>query len=292
MGLFRKKDPNQNTRRQRPRPVRLEVSARGAASKPRERAQKLGAVVLLMVALAGTGWAAIEGFSIVGDRLFLQNDRYTIRRIDLTTDGTLPISHLREYAGVSEGQNLFSVDIRQIAHNIERTPRVRSAEVQRILPDTLVIRVRERVPIARVAEGAFGIPSAVDREGYLLGPSIGRGLPVISGLSETGLSPGSKITDEKTLDAIRVLDICEQSKLGTLLGIQAINVRHPDRLDLALATGARVDLGRDRLEWRLEKLADLILTHRELGMELEYADLTVDRNFPVRTRAAMEAKAR
>jgi cell division septal protein FtsQ len=253
---------------------------------------KIGALVMLTVALAGAVWAAKHGLAHAGERLFARNDKFTIREIEVTTTGTLPVSNLREYAGVAEGQNLFAVDIEQIARNIERTPRVRSAEVRRVLPDKLSIRVHERVAIARIAEGATGLPMAVDRDGFVLGPSVGRGLPIISGLAEKGLAPGSIIRDSRALDALEALHVCEQTKLGTLLNIQAINVKHPDYLDLALASGARVDIGRDRIAWRLEKLADLISTHRELGMELEYADLTVDRNFPVRTRHAPEARAR
>ncbi|MCS6771523.1 MAG: FtsQ-type POTRA domain-containing protein [Kiritimatiellae bacterium] len=292
MSLFRKSASSSNVRRSRGRESVLAVNARGGSAKGRERVQKTAALTILCLALLVTGWAAYAGLSVAGDHLFARNERYRIRQIDISTDGTLPITHLREYAGVSEGQNLFAVDIRQIARNIERTPRVRSVEVRRILPDTLSIRVRERIPLARVAEGAAGAPTGVDREGFILGPGVGRGLPIISGVSETGLSPGSVLTDPKTLDAIRLLEICEQSKLGPLLRIQAVNVRHPDYLDVALASGARILLGRDKLEWRLEKLADLILTHRELGLEIETADLTVDRNFPVRTRPIVEARAR
>lgn len=291
MGLFGKKEESRNFRKSRPRGTSLAVSARGNG-KGRDRMHKIGALLLLAVALAGSVWAAATGISRAGDHLFSQNSRFTITQIDLTTNGTLPLSNLREYAGVTEGQNLFAVDIQQIARNIERTPRVRSAEVRRVLPDKLVIRVQERTALARIAEGATGLPMAVDRDGFVLGPSVGRGLPIISGVSESGLAPGSIVRDAKTLDALQALEVCEQSKLGALLRIQAINVKHPDYLDLALASGARVDLGRERIAWRLEKLADLIATHRELGMELEYADLTVDRNFPVRTRPLTEARAR
>lgn len=292
MGLFRKKNHAGNFRRNRSRGASLMVSARSGGAKGRDRMHKFGALLLLAVAAAGTVWAARAGLTRAGEHLFSQNDRFTIAQIELTTNGTLPLSNLREYAGVAEGQNLFAIDIEQIARNIERTPRVRSAEVRRVLPDKLVIRVQERMALARLAEGATGLPMAVDRDGFVLGPSVGRGLPIISGVSESGLAPGSVVRDAKTLDALHALEVCEQTKLGALLRIQAINVKHPDYLDLALASGARVDLGRERIEWRLEKLADLIATHRELGMELEYADLTVDRNFPVRTRPLAEARNR
>lgn len=291
MGLFRKKDKRGNFRKVR-RETSLQVSARGNG-KGRDRMHKIGALLLLMTALAGTVWAAVSGIHRAGEYLFANNDRFLIRQIDLTSTGTLSPSHLREYAQVAEGQNLFAVNLAQICRNLERTPRVRAAEVRRQLPDTLVIRVQERAALARMAEGAAGFPMAVDRDGFILGPSTGRGLPLITGISERGLAPGSTIADPKVLEALQALEICEQTKLGALLRIQVVDVRHADRLDLALASGARIDLGRDRLQWRLERLAETIATQRELGLEIDYADLTVDRNFPVRTRApAAEARAR
>lgn len=291
MGWFKKKESRGNYRRTKGRPSMLAVNGRGSG-KGRDWIHRTGAIVLLLAALAGIGWLAVSGLSRLGEHLFAQNDRFTIRRIDLTSTGTLSASHLREYAQVAEGQNLFSVDIALVARNLERTPRVRSASVHRRLPDTLVIRVEERTALARMAEGAVGIPMAVDCDGIVLGPGGIRGLPQITGTPESGLAPGSVIRDEKTLQALQVLDLCEQSRLGELLRIQAVNVRHADFLELTLASGAKIEMARNQFKWRLEKLADLVATQRELGQEIEYADLTVDRNFPVRTRTQTEARLR
>lgn len=290
MGWFKKEEKRTNVRKRRG--SALQVTAR-ANAKGRDRVHKVGAVLLILVALAGSVWAAVSGVARAGDHLFSQNARYIISRIDITSSGTLSPAHLREYAGVSEGQNLFAINIQQIIRNLERTPRVRSAEVIRKLPDTLIIRVTERSALARIAEGARGYPMTVDRDGYILGLSGGRGLPLISGVSDSGLAPGSVIREEKTLDALHALDICAETRLGEALQIQAINVKNPAFLDVTLASGARVEMGRDKLKWRLERLTELIYTQREMGQELEYVDLTVDRNFPVRTRvAATEARKR
>ncbi|MCZ7591978.1 MAG: FtsQ-type POTRA domain-containing protein [Kiritimatiellae bacterium] len=291
MLFFRKKDKRVNVRRNRARGSALQVSAR-AKTKGRAGVNKVGAVVLILAVLVGIVWASMFGISRAGDRLFAENDRFVIQQIEVTSTGTLSSAHLRQYARVSEGQNLFAVNISQIVRNLERTPRVRRAEVRRKLPDTLVINVQERTPIALIKEGAYGRPMPVDGDGHILDPNVGRGLPLISGGSESGVAPGSVIRDEKTLDALRTLDLSGQARLNALLKIESIKVGNPDYLELRLTSGARVDMGRDRLKWRLEKLADLVVTHQEFDQEIEYADLTVDKNFPVRSRAAMEARAR
>lgn len=291
MLFFRKKEARMNARKRRPRKSALSVSAR-AKTQGRDRAHKVAAIVLILLALAGTAWAAIFGVSRAGGHLFSQNERFTIQRIDVSSTGTLTPAHLREYARISEGQNLFAVDIGEIARRLQRTPRVRSVEVQRRLPDTLIIRVQERSPIALIKEGMYGRPMPVDSEGHILDPNVGRGLPMISGTADVGLAPGSVVRDDKTLDALRLLELCDQARLGALLKVRSIRLNNPDFLELTLDSGATVEMGRDQLKWRLERLAELVKTHREFDQELEYADLTVDKNFPVRSRPATEARTR
>lgn len=289
MPFFRRESSRWNTRRPNNGARSL---LRAKTSAPARSGRRTAAVALALAALIGLAWAARAAWDRAAEALFFRNDRFTVRKIAISTTGTLTESHFREYAGISEGQNLFQIDIDHVARAIAKTPRVRSVQVRRILPDTLSIEVEERKPIARVAEGAGGLPTGVDREGVVLGPNFGRGLPIISGLQEKGLAPGSIIREPAVLDALHLLESVEQMKLGALVNIQAVGVSHPDYLDVALASGARVQLGRDRIAWRLERLADLITSHRELGSELEFADLTVDRNFPARARSFLDVKGR
>lgn len=279
-----KSDDRMNRRRGSPRDPILMVNAR-ASGKSRDRVHKIGAIVVLLVAAAGTVWAAVSGAGLLGEWLFARNEKFTIRRLDLQSNGRLQASHLREYAQVEEGMNLFALDIARMRQDLESVPLIRTAEIRRDLPDRLVVRVTERTALARIAEGAAGYSLAVDRDGYVLGPSAGKqNLPLISGLTERGLAPGSMIREMAVLDAINALEICDSTKLGAIVKIHTIDVRKPEYLDVRLASGARVQLGRDQLRMRLDKLAEMIRTSAEIGQEIVTADLTVDRNFPAEYR--------
>ena len=83
------------------------------------------------------------------------------------------------------------------------------------------------------------------------------------------------------LDALDLLDLCDTTRLGSVIHIQTIDVRDPDRLVLNLAGGEAIPMGRDQLKVRLEKLADTLKTAQELGRTIQTADLTVLRNVPV-----------
>ncbi len=291
MGLFKKKPKKTNYRRRGNRSSILEVSARGRG-KGSDRLHRIGAIVLVLILLGAVVWAGVFGVSLAGTHLFAENARFTIQRIDAASTGILTPTHLRQYAKVSDGMNLFAIKLQQVCRNLESTPRVKKAEVRRELPDTLVIRVQERFAVARMMEGAGGLPVEIDSDGYILGLSSKSALPLIVGSPERGLAPGSVVREEKTLDALRVLDIVGRMRRGDLLRIASINVSQPAYLELTLASGGRVHLGRDQLKWRIGRLVDLLETHRAMNQEIEFANLTVDKNFSTTTRAITEAGAR
>jgi D-alanine-D-alanine ligase len=171
----------------------LKVRARVAAGGT-DRAHRIAAIAILLIALAGLGVGVALGFRQLGAWLFASNPRYVIQPggLDLQSSGRLQPAHLRDYAGLAEGQNLFALDLGQIRKSLLSVPLIKSADVRRVLPGTLRVRVSERVPVARLASGA-GFQFAVDRDGVVLGPS-GRAatLPLITGVTEPGLSPARR----------------------------------------------------------------------------------------------------
>lgn len=285
-GRSEKKKPkyNLNRRRDGARGQLLQVSAR-SGEKSRERTHRISAIVVLVAALAGSCWALIYGTEALGGLLFSQNERFTIQRVDVRSNGRLQPENLREYGKVAEGQNLFAVDLQQIRANLEGVPLIRRAEVSRDLPDTLVIRVTERTALARMADGASGFPVLVDRDGYVLGLARQSTLPLITGVKERGLGPGSVVKETTVLTALEALDVCDTTPLGRAIHIQSMDVRDPDRLNLTLSGGEQIPMGRDQLKIRLEKLAEVLKSAQDMGQSIKTADLTVLRNIPIIYRA-------
>ncbi len=260
----------------------LRVSAR-AGGDSRERAHRVVALVILLVALAGLGVAAAFGFRELGGWLFARNPRFTIKPggLDLQSTGRLQPAHLRDYAHLSEGMNLFALNLAEVRRSLLTVPLIKSASVERVLPDTLRVRVSERTPVARLSAGA-GFQFAVDREGVVLGPSSrGPNLPLLTGVHEPGLSPGTHILAAPFQDALEALDYCESAGLGRHFRLSEIAVDAEDHLDLRLTTGTRVLLGRVNLKWRLDNLVVILQEATRRGRSVVSVDLTVDSNFPV-----------
>lgn len=273
-----------NRRRRTSRQPLLMVSAR-VADRRRERMHRVSAVVLSLLVLGASAWLLLAGIQWLGRVLFVENGRYTITKLDLSSDGKLRPQHIREYGGLAEGANLFAVNLDQVRSDLQSVPLVNTVEVSRRLPGTLIVRLTERIALARLGKDEERSHLAIDREGHVLGPSSRTpGLPAITGLRDRGLRPGSYIDEQLVRDALTVLDIIDTTRLSQVVRVATIDVRHPEYLDIRLHDGERVVMGRDRLDWRLTRLAQSLQTAAQLGRSIMTIDLTVNKNPPVEWR--------
>ena len=251
----------------------------------RDRMSRAGAITMMVIAIAGAIWVFMLGARYLGEKLFSQNDQFVIRNLDLSSDGKLRPPHIREYGHIEEGMNLFDVDIQKVRKDLESVPVVSSVEVHRKLPDTLVVRIVERIAIARLGQDDGGYHLAVDKEGYVLGPSsLSPGLPSILGVKDRGLRPGSRLADANVDDGLAMIELCDSAHLSRLVKIKSVDVGNPEYLDVRLMQGERVLLSRIDVEAKLQRLASIIKTSAEKGQKIAAVDLTMDKNFPVQYR--------
>lgn len=107
-------------------------------------------VVLILLILLG--WL---GALTIWKTLFANNEHFLLRNVELrdTTQGYW--SENREQliakAGLVPGKdNIFCLNLRTLRNRITALPSVESCEVSRIMPDTLVFRLIERIPRASI----------------------------------------------------------------------------------------------------------------------------------------------
>ena len=283
-----KKNKTNRRRKSGPRPI-LMVHAK-VAEQRRDRIQRIGAVITLCVALVGSAWVASYGARVLGRQVFAENKAYTIRHIITTSDADrVPTALIREWARegedgvpVSEGDNLFAIDIMALRNQILKQYVVREATVQRVLPDTLVIDVSERIPIARLGPRSKSYTFDIDREGYLLGRSSQSSaqLPRIVGIDPHVARENGKISSGMAQYALRTLDLIDRMPgVARLVDIESIGVGHPDYLQMNLHTGEFVLLSPPDLRTKLMKLAKILEDAADRGEKFKDLDLTVRRNY-------------
>ena len=77
-----------------------------------------------------------------------------------------PREELRKAVRLAKGAPIFTFDIQAARHRVEGLPWVRAAQIERVLPDTILLKVEEREPLALWQHnGQFAL---IDYEGIVI----------------------------------------------------------------------------------------------------------------------------
>ena len=126
--------------------------------------------------------AAVVGAFLLTER-FAIPDRFRIASIEVKGNNFLSEGEVREMLGPAVGDNLISADLEALRSNLAASPWVGGAVVRRKLPDTLLVNVTERFPIALAETDQLYVMDATGELIDLLGPRTASfDLPIVRGL--------------------------------------------------------------------------------------------------------------
>lgn len=227
-----------------------EKSAAERTGKP-SRWRRIVPPLLLFAAAVGI---CVAAFLLLREGLFTGNPRLVLREVRVRTTGYWRDrgKQLCGRIGLETGANLFSLDLRTLRRRLERIPGIASAEVRRIPPDTVELKIEERIP--RAVLGNPRSPYVVDEHCVVI-PRIESmaekeklRLPVVSGISLRQLRPG--VAEPRLQGAVDLI-------MATLRGFPDIRI-----LQLSVARPGFYDL---RLTYRENILYHVIMPVRNSG---------------------------
>lgn len=264
----------------------------------------LGTLVGLLVLWRGTEWTLNE--------MVFKNDALAVRHIEVQTDGVIAPEQIRLWSGVLKGNNIARLDLASIQRNLELAPLIKHASVERVMPDTLRLRVTEREP---VIEAHVLVPKAngnsydiaayyLDDQGYVilplekgmqlpLGGSGVDSLPILTGLNRSELRPGRQVESPQVMAALQLLSDFENSSMFALVDIARIDLSTPDVLQVTTQFGGEVTFSMDRLETQLLRWRSIYDVGVRAGKGIASVDLSVTNNIPtlwVEASAALPEK--
>ena len=105
-----------------PRPQRL----------PKEKKRRPGRTILILAAAAAILWAA------------LYYGVFVVRNIQIIGNSQVPDGEMIRLSGIRTGMPLFSVNTQEVERKLEQNPVLKFRYMEKKLPDTLIISVRER----------------------------------------------------------------------------------------------------------------------------------------------------
>jgi cell division septal protein FtsQ len=273
--------------RQRKQQHLLDVKIRESKERVR-RFNAISGFVCKVVLFAGLAVGIWLGGKEALRNFVWENPDYFLREINVATDGALTREQVLNAAGVSEGRNIFTVDLAQARNAIEQMPQVESAVVQRQLPNRMSITVTERRPIAWVAAKGDEDPSSsersflIDARGTVLRSRVilpeYYHLPIISGFETENLVPGKRVPAWEMQAA---LELVRLNADNTRFQARNIDLSKGYCLVVTDQRRAKITFGLDKIENQLIRLNRYLDRAAEDKKEIQTVNLIVERNVPV-----------
>ena len=138
---------------------------------------RIAQVTISLCGLAALGWGVYQGV------VYLRTSpRFQVQKLTVSGLKHIHESDVLMKTGFEVGANIFAIRLDEVRARVEELPWVRYAQVQRVLPDQVVIKIAEREPIglARIRGEVYQF----DADGKILAPDSisGSSFPVLDGL--------------------------------------------------------------------------------------------------------------
>ena len=256
---------------------------------------------LKIVGFAALGMALVAlGNSAVQENLF-QNPRFSLRQVFVETEGMLSPLQITRATGLKEGENLLTVNLRDVRERLERLPAVRSAVVQRDFDGRLTVKVQQRKPVAWVkCEHLHWYPKRVaqslvaDAEGIAIPvetiTSELDALPVIADETIDQISPGAPIVAVRFVNSLKLLAMLHAREESGGEKLQTISVPNKFALVASFASGVKVTFAYDDVEPQMQRYDQFYAAARMKKWDIDTLNLVAEHNTPATFKVTAQAE--
>ena len=170
------------------------------ANDPAERQKKKKLIrgIIFLVMLAAVLVGCVLAIFWLKSYMFKNNNHFILRNVNVVSSGywgrdPLTSNQLLQKLNLQvNSSNLFAISSGQLRKELRSIPNIADAQVWKVLPDTLEIRIEERIPRAFI--GRPNSPRVVDANGMIMNSvecfGVHPNLPVINGTVHTTLRAG------------------------------------------------------------------------------------------------------
>lgn len=192
------------------------------------RLLRAGLVLAALVALMLLPWRALRSRYAVLRGVQVRGLRY------------LEPARIRREAGLTDGRDLFSLDLTRVRQLVMTDPRIERAEVHRSGLRGLEVRVTEREPVLVVGHGE---PWEIDSSGVLLEPlqpGVVADVPLLIGPDFSALRPGAQARTPPVQRGLAWAAILSDNALRLVGQVSEIDVSESRTTRLVMMNGTRV----------------------------------------------------
>lgn len=248
-------------------------SRRGAVAKPPRKSAPAPRSGRIRSVLRVLGALSLVLAAVVGVRelrhWLLSPTTLPIRAVSVGGElAHVPAAQVRTVVGAHLHGGFFGVDLPAIAAALDALPWVAQADVRRVWPDALAIRIEEQRPVA-----TWNGDALLNAAGTVFRPArdtFPKGLPALSG------PPGKELDLMSRYEAVNSLF----GQVGLHVAALGENARRA--FGLRLDNGIEVVIGRD---WDMQRMARMVAVYRRVlvgkAATIERIDLRYTNGFAV-----------
>ena len=172
-------------------------------------------------------------------------DKFTVREIEVNGIDKIDYLEVVHLSGIEYMSNIFTIDLKEVAENIEQYPVLDVIDLKRKLPDTIIITVAERRPVAEIKSGDKYI--VVSKDLIALGAheaSAAHGSCEIMGTSAESFVLGQEIILQKEIHEKKLkqlLAALENTQTESL--IKTIDISFTENIKLYSEAGYEIQIG-------------------------------------------------
>ena len=242
----------------------------------RTKRRRIGTIAGTVVVIGALAWVALAS-------PLLSVDEVKVVGAEHTTSEDVVLA-----AGLGSDDNLLLLSTTEVAEQTETLPWVKSAEVDRMLPGTVRVRITERTPAMVVSLGAARW--TIDARGFVLESGAVRDtLPILGGAETGDITVGAQLTTPEIQDALTAFRSMSK-KLRTK--IVAVIAPSFERISFSLADGTLIRFGAaERLDAKNQVLDALLAKLAQQGRSAAYIDVRVPTSPAVAPRTSVATPA-
>lgn len=244
----------------------------------------------LLVTLVLTGYATHFVMGQVMQRFFYENPDFALQNVEIHNTGSLSRAEIMDWAGLSKGQNVIQINLKAVENRLTQMPYIAGVKVERQLPATLKISIRERMPVAKIlpfspkgnllAQPVYYIDSG----GYVMQPKAGeplKPLPVITGISIDEVRLGEFTEKKELLSVLNLIRGAGYYGLKSELDLRQLEVQPNGLLVVRTRNRGIIRFRAEHLDQQIKRLQTILNYSQSNQKVIRTVDLTPSRNVPV-----------
>jgi cell division septal protein FtsQ len=233
---------------------------------------KLAGLALLVLALI---WSKNKTTAVLQDVAGLK-----LEKVSVEGNHYLSEDEIVKTVALPLGESMFKLDLNEAGEKVRQMDWVERVFVERRLPRTILISVRERKPVALLDNGSL---YGVDREGRVLSPEpalLQEDLPLISGIPLKVDAVGTTNMAQALEPALDFFSSLRKKDPVMAQDVSEVNLSEPDSIKVTFIDGIQAIFTPPVDESELKRMALVLSDLNEKGkragtMDFRYRDMVL-----------------